>query len=315
MDSFEPAQRLPEGPPSAPMPLLERLNLSPATLVLLVMLFLMFHMLFYQVTGGLVTFVLFGAKPTVETTFGFRLMNGVWELIFLFIPAFLLVRLVTITPGRFLAVRMPAIGPFLVPLVGIFSLEQMIQVYMTFQDRIRFPEPIQSQIDELRKLLDDVLKLMVGSASLQEFLWVVLIVALIPAVAEELFFRGLIMRTFQKALPPVWSIVLTGFAFAAYHLNPFSFIPLAALGIYLGFITFRSGSIWVSVAAHFYNNFFACLATYLHIGDDYVMLGNADQMSTGSLLLTFWFFGIVFILSTYYFLVITKRAARAEGPS
>ncbi len=301
------------GLPPSPLPLLERYALPPGTFVLLILLFLMFHMLFYQVAGGLITFLLFGLKPSGESVFGLRLVNGVGEIVFLLIPALLLVRLVTRTPGQFLAVRLPGVRPLLIPLVGIFSLEQMIQVYMTFQDRLQFPEPVQSEVDQLRKLIDDTLKLLVGSGSFHEFLWVVFVVSLIPAVAEELFFRGLIMRSFQRVLPPRWSVVLTGFVFAVYHLNPFSFVPLAALGIYLGFITMRAGSIWVSVWAHFCNNFIACLATYLNIGDDNVLVGHTGDMSTAALLLTFWFFGLIFILSTYYFIVITKPVVRTEG--
>ena len=124
---------------------------------------------------------------------------------------------------------------------------------------------------------------------------------------------GLVQRCFEKGMGSVRGVVLTGVIFAAYHMNPFSFIPLAVLGIYLGFLAMRADSIWASAAAHFYNNAFACVATYLRIDEDSLVVGNPDTISLGVLLATFWFFGVVFLVTTMYFVRVTEPPPNSEN--
>jgi hypothetical protein len=58
------------------------------------------------------------------------------------------------------------------------------------------------------------------------------------------------------------AIVLTGIIFGAYHLDPFTFVALCGLGIYLSYLVSASGSILVPMAAHFTNNFISALILY-----------------------------------------------------
>ena len=98
-----------------------------------------------------------------------------------------------------------------------------------------------------------------------------------------------------------------------YHLNPFSFVPLVILGAYLGFLAYRSDSLWVSVAAHFYNNLFACVAAYFRLDDDLVVSGNPQVLSLPVLVMTLVPFSVVFLISTYYFMVVTRPASSKSG--
>jgi membrane protease YdiL (CAAX protease family) len=181
----------------------------------------------------------------------------------------------------------------------------MLQIYLVFQAKIPFPEELQKIIRELSQLMEQLLNLLVTAHSVTELLWVVVVLALVPALVEEILFRGLIQRCFEKGLGPVRAIVLTGILFGAFHLNPFNFVPLAALGIYLGFIAYRANSVWSSIAAHFFNNAMACVASYLHMDQDSVVVGDPEKLPLGVLLGTFWFFGVVFLLTTFYLIRIT----------
>jgi membrane protease YdiL (CAAX protease family) len=150
--------------------------------------------------------------------------------------------------------------------------------------------------------------MLASASSIPELLFVIVVIAFIPAIAEEFLFRGLVQRNVERNTSPMRAAVITGIIFGAYHLNPFSFVPLVALGIYLGFIAMRARSIWVSVAAHFFNNAFACIMLYCNMDEDIVGAGAPEKMSSGELLLAFWFYGIIFILSTLYFLKITRES-------
>jgi hypothetical protein len=86
-------------------------------------------------------------------------------------------------------------------------------------------------------------------------LWIMLFhVAVVPAVCEELMFRGVILRNFERELPPWVAIVLTGTLFGLYHLRFTQALPLVLLGILITWLVWRTGSLWVVVAVHFVNN-------------------------------------------------------------
>ncbi|MCH8495236.1 MAG: CPBP family intramembrane metalloprotease [Balneolales bacterium] len=89
-------------------------------------------------------------------------------------------------------------------------------------------------------------------------------VAIVPAVCEELLFRGYVLRNFEKSMLPIVAIIVSGILFGIYHVRLTQLIPLSVLGMLLAWMTIRSGSIWPAVAAHFANNGFAViLATFI----------------------------------------------------
>ncbi|MDD3104208.1 MAG: CPBP family glutamic-type intramembrane protease, partial [Candidatus Cloacimonetes bacterium] len=85
-----------------------------------------------------------------------------------------------------------------------------------------------------------------------------LIIAIAPGICEELLFRGLMPRFFEKYGIKV-NIVLTALLFAAFHLDPFRFLPVFFLGMLLGYLTLRSGSIFNSMISHAINNSLALI--------------------------------------------------------
>ncbi|OLD78230.1 MAG: hypothetical protein AUI33_03720 [Ignavibacteria bacterium 13_1_40CM_2_61_4] len=292
--------RFKEPPPA--MPFIERYGISP---LLFGFLSLVVVFVTYQIIGGVLTYLFFGLKPVAGQATAYRMATALGELLLILVPTLILVRYAALSPRSFLRLRIPDFRTLILPLVGVFALQEMLQVYLVFQERIPLPEPLQKISQEFKQLFEEAYKLLASSSSVPELLWVILVIALIPALAEEFLFRGLVQRCFEKGLGPAWAIVLTGIIFGLYHLNPFSFVPLAVIGMYLGFLAYRSNSLWTSVAAHFYNNAIACVATFFHMDEDSLVVGNPEKLSPGFLLAVFWFFGVVFLIATYYFLRIT----------
>lgn len=291
----------------APQPVqqtvLERYGISPilfAFISLIVVFFL------YQAIGGVITILLFGAQITREHVTGLRIATLMGQLLFILVPALVLTRLTAHNIASFLRIEFPRPITLIIPLFGIFSLQQMLQVYMVYQEKIPIPEELQPVIDQLKQLIEETYKMLVGSSSIPELLFVLLVIAFVPAIAEELLFRGMIQRSFEQGLGSRRGLLLTALIFALYHINPFSFIPLIALGVYLGFLVLRSNSVFVSMAAHFYNNAFACVAVYIGMKQNYLITGEPEVLSHTELLMTFIAFSVVFFLSTYYFIQVTK---------
>jgi hypothetical protein len=88
----------------------------------------------------------------------------------------------------------------------------------------------------------------------------VFLIALLPAICEELYFRGALQRIIIHITKnPSVGIIITGILFSALHFQFEGFLPRMLLGIILGFFYWYSGSIWTSIAGHFFHNAFQVL--------------------------------------------------------
>ena len=100
--------------------------------------------------------------------------------------------------------------------------------------------------------------------SVSEFILGMLIFALIPAIGEELVFRGVLqkqlIRWFRHPHVGIW---ITAIIFGAIHLQFFGMLPRTLLGALLGYLYWWSGNIWVPIVGHFMNNGFTVLLMYL----------------------------------------------------
>ena len=96
-----------------------------------------------------------------------------------------------------------------------------------------------------------------------QFLLGVVVLALLPAVCEELLFRGLILSGFLKKFKPVLAVVLNAILFALIHLSIYSTIHQLILGLVLGMIFVMTGSVFYTMLFHFVNNFFVVLFSCL----------------------------------------------------
>ena len=91
----------------------------------------------------------------------------------------------------------------------------------------------------------------------------VLVIALVPAVAEELVFRGVMQKNLVRWFSPHIGVWLGAAIFSAIHFQFFGFVPRFVLGLVLGYLYLWSGNILVSMAAHFTQNAVQLLILYL----------------------------------------------------
>jgi membrane protease YdiL (CAAX protease family) len=102
---------------------------------------------------------------------------------------------------------------------------------------------------------DKQLKAFLTVRSTADILVNLLIVGLLPAIFEELCFRGALQRILiQMFKRPIIAILLTGAFFSAFHMQFLGFFPRMFMGVLLGLIYWYSGSLWTSIIAHFVVN-------------------------------------------------------------
>jgi hypothetical protein len=122
------------------------------------------------------------------------------------------------------------------------------------------------------------------------------VIAIIPAVGEELLFRGFLQPFAVKTFKNVHiGIFFTAFVFGAFHLQFFGMIPRVFLGMLFGYLYYWSGSLLYPMVAHFVNNGFTVLMIYLYRQDvtEFDIIAEESipwYMSLSSLLLSIFLF-------------------------
>ena len=88
-------------------------------------------------------------------------------------------------------------------------------------------------------------------------------IALLPAIGEELLFRGVIQKIFINwTKSRHWGIWIAAILFSALHMQFYGFLPRLVLGVVFGYLLVWSGSMWLPILAHFVNNAVAVIAMW-----------------------------------------------------
>jgi membrane protease YdiL (CAAX protease family) len=139
-------------------------------------------------------------------------------------------------------------------------------------------------------------------------------IALIPAIGEELLFRGIVQNIFSRWLKnnhtAVW---LTSILFSAMHMQFYGFLPRLLLGAMLGYLLVWSGNIWWPILAHFVNNAAAVVFSYMY--QNKMTEFNADTIGVGTEQTNIIVFSILctgFILFALYKEGLKKRLLSEE---
>lgn len=282
-----------------PLTFLEKHNISPVIFAILSVGILF---VLYQGIGGILTLLLVGMKFDESNVNQIRLMTILGQIFLLLIPTLLFSKMVTHKISDYLKFNKAGFLLYIFTIIGIFSLQQILQVYLYLQDMIPVPEGLKQLLKQLKETIESSYNLVAGAKNFGELIYVIIVVAFIPAIVEETVFRGYLQSTLEKSLYPIKSIITGGIIFSLFHLNPINFIPLVIMGIYLGFLYYQSNSLFIPIVAHFFNNLIAVISIYLGHKEETLIGIQEDNISIELLFLNFVFFSIVFLLSVYYFI-------------
>ncbi len=108
----------------------------------------------------------------------------------------------------------------------------------------------------------------------------ILIVALLPAIGEELLFRGCLQQLLVEwTKKPHLSIFIAAALFSAIHFQFLGFVPRMLIGAFLGYLFYWSGNLWYAIIGHFVNNALQVVGYYFAQGTN----SNADLKAIDSL--------------------------------
>ena len=90
-----------------------------------------------------------------------------------------------------------------------------------------------------------------------------LLVAIFAPIFEEWLCRGMVLRGLLTKMKPGWAIVISALFFAVIHMNPWQALNAFIIGVVMGYVYYKTGSLWLTMLIHFVNNGFAVICTHI----------------------------------------------------
>lgn len=142
----------------------------------------------------------------------------------------------------------------------------------------------------------------------------IFMIAVLPALGEELMFRGVFQRIFSNwTRSHHWGIWITAFLFSAMHMQFYGFLPRLLLGAMFGYLLVWTGTMWVPIVAHFVNNLMGVLGYFL-IGKG-VITNDVEEWGTVPEQIPWVIFSILAVSGLLYLIYrieMTKRKMPAN---
>jgi membrane protease YdiL (CAAX protease family) len=248
----------------------------PAKLLLLLMLVL-FFLITGSATAALISVPLFGydlkalysliENPSADHITIVKFFQIVQSVFLFLLPALIAAWLFSDNALKYLqADRKTSAYTLLLILLSLIIAIPLMNFVTYYNTRLDLPDMFHGLEDKIKTMEEnagELTELFLESNSYNDLAINFLMIAILPALGEELFFRGILQRIFVE-----WTrnshvgVILAAFLFSFIHFQFYGFIPRFLLGLYFGYLLVWSSSIWAPVAGHLINNGIAVL--YYH---------------------------------------------------
>ncbi|MCB0633861.1 MAG: type II CAAX endopeptidase family protein [Saprospiraceae bacterium] len=195
----------------------------------------------------------------------------------------------------------------LILFAGIIMLTSfpLTQLAYWFNQQLPLPPWMSNMEDQA----NDTIKALLVMDSPAVFLFNLTVIALMPALGEELLFRGVIQQQIEKHFHrPVAAVWISAVIFSAFHLQFAGFFPRLLLGALLGYLLLWTRSLWVPMAAHFVFNGAQIVGHYM-IGEELIATEQNKEISAN------WPAAILSVILLFGLIYLMRRFIRREqGP-
>lgn len=199
----------------------------------------------------------------------------------------------------------------------IIAVQPLINWLAEINHGISLPDSLAQLEQHLKAAEEKARKLteafLLHDKSISAFLINLVIVALIPAIGEELLFRGVLQNIFKDWSGNVHAAVWTAAVlFSAFHFQFYGFLPRLLLGALFGYLLVISGNMYLPVLAHFLNN--ALGVSYYHFFyekesmESFEKIGNDNNSAV-------WLWASLMLSALLIFLLIRNYKPSENHPS
>lgn len=194
-----------------------------------------------------------------------------------------------------------AIIPLILLVLVTLSFMMVNSILIEWNANITLPETlktVESWMQNKEQYLQKLTDVLTTFPSLLDFLGAFVVIALLPAFGEELFFRGLMQPLVQRlagnAHAAIW---ITAFVFSVFHFQFYGLLPRLFLGALFGYLYYWSGNLLMPVLGHFINNGFSLLMRYLYQLGLVSFDSNETEALAGTTIALFLIIGMVSIVA------------------
>lgn len=254
---------------------------------------------------------------TMESPLGIRLSSAIQMVFMFFMPAYTLMIWSDYEPESFLGLKNFKDKGYLFWLAFLILLvsSPFINLLLQLNQSMALPSWL-NNLEEWMQTLEasaetTTLKLLSGT-SIWGYLGNILVVGVFAAVAEEVFFRGVLQQLLVKLFKNIHvGVCVTAFIFSLLHLQFYGFLPRFVLGLILGYSFVWSKSLWIPIFIHFLNN-------SLTISLNFFLKDNSiyNSLENTSISAPFVIFGLMcLILTVILFIHFHSKAQEEQSQS
>ncbi|MFW5657789.1 MAG: CPBP family intramembrane glutamic endopeptidase [Bacteroidota bacterium] len=183
------------------------------------------------------------------------------------VPPFIIALLLSKSVSRYLNIDFsPNKHLVIYTILAMLAAIPVINFFAEINSWLSLPEWLSGVEEWMREKEDQAMeltKLFLAADNLQALLLNIFMIGFLPAVGEELLFRGILQKQFT-----LWfkshhlGILISAILFSALHLQFYGFLPRTMLGVLFGYMLVWSGSLWIPIIGHFVNNTTIVIISY-----------------------------------------------------
>ena len=246
----------------------------PFISLLLLLLVILINAIVFTLLGALIGGLIYG-WPEIMLFFRGDLSNlPLTKLVQIFssigtfiIPALIFSRLESRNWKGYLKFNSTFLILFILTVVIMYFSTPLAELSVEINQSMKLPAFLSDIEGWMRRQEDQMAELtrqLLTMKTLSSLIINLLMLAVIPAIGEELIFRGCFQRLFNQFFSNYHvAIWLTAIIFSAIHMQFYGFIPRMLLGALFGYLFVWSNSIWIPILAHFVNNATAVITAYV----------------------------------------------------
>lgn len=246
------------------------------------------------------------------TAKGMRIFAIVQDLLVFILPAVVAAFVATRLPASLLTVNVrPRLFPIIMAIIVMLTSLPAMELLIEWNNNLHLPESMSGLEESLRNMEDSAstgISALSGGNTVGDLIMGILIIGILTGIAEELFFRGALQNLFMT-MPKVkkhFAIWAAAFIFSFMHFQFFGFVPRLLLGAYFGYLIWWTGSVWVPVIAHAFNNSLVVLLSWIAARSGVAeSVENAAAINLG----TDWYTITLSVAVTALGLIVLRRDA------
>ena len=238
-------------------------------------------------------YVLYVQLTGLQSVMALKMAQLVQSLLVFVVPALLAVWCWSRRPAEWLRLRAVGNGwVYAIVVVLMMVAQPGINMLATWNEGIRLPafmSEIEQYFQDMEASARELTEMLAAAPTIGTMLLNLVVLAAVPAIGEELSFRGVLLglidgdTTLGARISPsrrthiaVWVV---GIIFSLIHFQFYGFIPRMLLGVVLGYLLVWTGSLWVPMVAHFTNN---ALVVLLYFAEEHFAINSESLESFGT---------------------------------